>query len=384
MAPAYPSKTDLLNNTTGGNHLPPSYQTLVQQAATPGEPSPAPSPGEPSLPPSPPAPLTLCAPSPGPPEDVGKKPGYTQFVVSVRESSGAPVTGLQQTDFVVYSVSQRFPIEYFRESADAPISIVIAIDTSGSMEPKLATVNKTLGEFLQNLNPCDELAIISFSGTASPGLLQGEPPILQSEPPIRLLQPFTTDRALASSRLNTLKPHGDTPLYDAVHEGLRLLGTAHYPGRALIVVTDGIDNSSTISENDIVAEAAKDGWSVYPIGIGDPNAAGTPSIAIGSSVVIPGDDIQRVDAHALIEIASASGGRAFIVPPISKDGGHAFIEAIGAIGSMLGKDYVIGAILPPGTGWNANQPPIVAVNSRPAAIAHIERTAPPLSASAAQ
>jgi len=357
MAPAYPSKADLLNNATGGGHLPPSYQTLVQQAATPDEPSPAPSP---------PAPFKLCPPSNEPPKDIEKKPGYTQFTVSVRES-GAPVGGLQQADFLVYSTSQRFPIEYFHESADAPTSIVIAIDTSGSMEPKLATVQKTLGEFLQNLNSCDELAIISF------GARLENTDVVELSPTINLIQPFTTDHALASTRLEVLKPYGQTPLYDSIHEGLRVLAGAHYLNRALIVITDGMDNTSAISKDDVVAEVLKSGWPVYAVGIGDPNVPSEPQIAIGPFVV--GNGIDRVDAVVLGEFASASSGRAFIVPPMNKDGGQAFVGAVNTISGLLGNQYIIGVVIPSGAGWNPGPLPVISVPSHPIDIVHVQMIA---------
>ena len=88
-------------------------------------------------------PLKLCATPPSQPE---KRVG-AELLVSVIDHSGAAIRDLKQPDFVVYSESQRFQIDSFASSG-APTSIVLAIDSSWSMQSKLENVQKTLTTFL--------------------------------------------------------------------------------------------------------------------------------------------------------------------------------------------------------------------------------------------
>src|SRR5437899_3891588 len=99
----------------------------------------------------------LCKPPDVPSAELAHKPGYRRFAVSVTNASGLPVSGLKQADFAVSEESQKFPINYFREHA--PVAIALLVDTSGSMEPKLATVKLRLGNLVENLNRCDEVML---------------------------------------------------------------------------------------------------------------------------------------------------------------------------------------------------------------------------------
>src|SRR5260370_15107170 len=83
------------------------------------------------------APLKLCTPA-APPADLLAKPGFMLFAVSVRDSTGKPVTGLKRPDFEVRAGSQTLPIQYFREEPEgAPTSIVTVMDLSGVMDADL-------------------------------------------------------------------------------------------------------------------------------------------------------------------------------------------------------------------------------------------------------
>jgi Ca-activated chloride channel family protein len=302
--------------------------------------------------PPPAAPLKLCA---APKAQVTKaegKPGYTELEVSVTDA-GAPVKGLKPDDFVVYAGSHRYPIDSFSNLSGTPASLVVAIDSSGSMQAKLETLQKELGAFFKGLNACDEVAIISF------GSAEDRDP---DSPSIKLVQPFTTDHALAASRLESLKPYGQTALFDAVDQGLRLLGKAHYPNRAMVLITDGMDNISVTGGDAAVAKARRNGWPVYAIGIGDPHAD-LNAVQIGPFVV-NGGGADRVDPVFLKDLAAASGGRAFIVPEFSRDDGGGFKTAITAIVAALGSQYLIGVIAPSGSAWTETDLPVVAVPSR--------------------
>lgn len=212
-----------------------------------------------------PLPVERSCKSPGvPPANVARKPGYRQFDVSVTNSVGWPVPGLVQQDFVLYAGSQTFPVAYFREHKnDEPVAIALVVDSSGNMAPKLLTVKESLGGFLENLNSCDEASLFAFNSE------------------VYQLQPFSTDHQTAAGKIELLKSYGESALYDGTNAALQRLERTDYPNRKLVLISDGIDNSSTVTLQAVAARAAKDGIPIYAIGIGDPNAPEKSGIAIG-------------------------------------------------------------------------------------------------------
>jgi VWFA-related protein len=270
----------------------------------------------------------LCKSPEAPPADLANKPGYQQFEVSVVDDSGQPISGLTQQDFIVYENSRSFPVAYFREHKnDEATAIALVVDTSGSMVPKLPIVKQSLTSFVTNLNRCDEVILYSFSG------------------PTSVLMPFSTDHQMTAEKIELLHAYGQTAIFDAVRTALQSLAVADYANRAIVLITDGIDNASIAEEKDVVEQARKDRVPIYAVGIGDPNAKGQREVAIGP-YVIGMDDSNRVDAKSLKDFSDSAGGRSFIVPATGQDGGKGFKDAISAIANSVGKGYAIGAVIP--------------------------------------
>jgi len=270
----------------------------------------------------------LCKSPDAPPADLANKPGYQQFDVSVVDASGQPISGLTRQDFIVYENSRSFPVAYFREHKnDEPVAIALVVDTSGSMVPKLPIVKQSLGSFVTNLNRCDEVILIAFSGNPY------------------LLMPFSTDHQLAAEKIELLHAYGPTAIFDAVRMALQSLSVADYTNRAIILVTDGIDNSSIAEQKDVVEQATTDRAPIYAVGIGDTNAKGQREVEIGP-YVIGLDDSNRVDARSLKDLSQSAGGRSFIVPATAADGGKGFKDAIYAIANSVDQGYAIGAMIP--------------------------------------
>ena len=323
-----------------------------------------------------------------PPADVAHKPGYRQFDVSVTNSIGWPVPGLEPKDFVLYAGSQTFPVSYFREHRnDEPVAIALVVDLSGSMASKLPTVKESLGDFLKNLNPCDEASLFAFNSQ------------------VYQLQPFSTDHQTAAERIVLLNAYGKGALYDATNAALQRLEGTDDPNRKLILISDGIDNSSTVTEQAVAARATKDGIPIYAIGIGDPNAPEKSGIAIGPlhivgqsyipsgepivvgppgigehTVYVPGSQpawpaTDRVDAKTIENLSASGGGRSFIVPSRGEVAGYSFETAILAIADNVAKGYTIGAIVPDGINPSTVKVSVVKlpnldVQARPISVAH--------------
>jgi Ca-activated chloride channel family protein len=266
----------------------------------------------------------LCGPPDVPSADLAHRPGYRQFAVSVTSASGLPVSGLKQADFVVSEESQKVPIDYFRERA--PVAIALLVDTSGSMEPKLAMVKLRLGNLVENLNRCDEVMLFGFST---------KPDLVQS---------FTTDHQIVATQMEGLHAYGQTALYDVTNAALQSLEDADYPNRTIILITDGMDNTSTATREEVAAQARKHGVPIYSIGIGDPTEPeGRISVAIGPFTV---DESERVDAESLKAFSAAAGGRTFIVPGTAADAGNGFMTALSVIADTIARGYAIGVVIP--------------------------------------
>jgi VWFA-related protein len=298
----------------------------------------------------------LCKSADAASADVAHKPGYRQFDVSVANSIGWPVSGLTQQDFVLYAGSQPLPVAYFREHKnDEPAAIALVVDASGSMASKLPIVRQSLGEFVKNLNRCDEVGLFAFNSQ------------------VYLLQPFSTDHEMTAERIEALYASGKSALYDATNAALQRLERSDYPNRKLILIADGIDNSSTVTEQAVIARATKDGIPIYAVGIGDPNAktgiavgplnitgqsywpsdapveAGPPDSGIPTNFVVGFRSpvvTDRVDAKNIENLSAMAGGRSFIVPSRGEVDGKSFENAISAISDNIAQGYTIGAVVP--------------------------------------
>ncbi len=205
--------------------------------------------------------LRPLVPQPGqeleiPSRQLRSQAGYAQVTVTVTDSAGRYVTGLNRDQIKLYVDGAQQPIEFFRRDLKAPVSVGILVDTSGSMQPKIPQARAAIAQFVDDLNPRDDVFLVAFS--ARPFLLQG----------------FTTDHERVLERLGLLHAEGRTALYDVIMDGLLTVERGRYDKKALLVVTDGMDTASRrASIEQVVEEARRLGVLIYSIGIGNPNAS---------------------------------------------------------------------------------------------------------------
>ncbi len=149
-----------------------------------------------------------------------------QLQVLVVDRSGRPIRDLKPEDFEVRENRERRQVETLYVSNDVPLSLGLAIDSSGSMEPIWRRTNAIAQAFLEGaLTWRDQAFLVDFDST------------------LRLVQPLTGSKPLLARGLERLFPQGNTALYDAILFSLLQYGEA--PGRrALVVVTDGFDSNS--------------------------------------------------------------------------------------------------------------------------------------------
>lgn len=210
---------------------------------------------------------------------------------TVTDASGRLVTDLTRDDFEVYDEGRRQPITIFA-SETQPLSIVMLLDRSGSMQTNFRFVEAAASEFVQLLTPHDRMRIGSFAGR------------IQIDPP-----QFTDDRdALIGILRNELQPVGPTPLWNAVNVGVTAL--MRQDGRRVILVfTDGIDSpmgGRSVGQKEATRAAQTMNVMVYAIGLGTEMRSrrrGTPGA--------PATPFVRKPDPGLPKIAAETGGGYF-------------------------------------------------------------------------
>jgi Ca-activated chloride channel family protein len=227
-----------------------------------------------------------------------------QVPISVTDPMNRLVTGLEKENFSVTDNNVPQAIRYF-SSQDAPITIGVVFDLSGSMSSKFTRSRKALTEFLRTSNPQDEFFVVGFNDRPS------------------IIVDYTSDVDDVEARMVMLKPERRTALIDAVYLGVDHLRQARYDRKALLIISDGGDNRSRYTENELERVVRESGVQIYSIGIFD-NYAPSPEEQMGPEL--------------LKEICESTGGRLFIVGSDTAD----LADIASRISAELRNEYVLG------------------------------------------
>jgi Ca-activated chloride channel homolog len=168
--------------------------------------------------------------------------------VTVTDLMNRFVTGLEREHFKILEDRVPQTIKYFY-TQDTPISVGLIFDVSGSMSNAIDSSRAALEQFMQTANPQDEFFLISFSNKP------------------HLLKNFTPRDDEITTELLTTKVGGSTSLLDAVYLGLSKMREAKYPRKALLVITDGGDNSSRYTQKEVLRVLREADVQLYTIGI---------------------------------------------------------------------------------------------------------------------
>lgn len=174
--------------------------------------------------------------------------------VTVTDKSGRLITDVPRESFAIYDEGRPQQISAF-SNEDIPVSIALVIDDSGSMGQKLGEVVAASLSFAKWSHPEDELFVIQFNDHVRSAL--GGRSIAAADLP-------ELERALHS-----LRPEGQTALYDGVTDALARLNGSTQARRVLVLVSDGGDNASQVGLDEVLARAKRSNVTMYTIGLFD-------------------------------------------------------------------------------------------------------------------
>jgi Ca-activated chloride channel family protein len=223
--------------------------------------------------------------------------------VTITDPMNRLVTGLEKENFFLTDNGQPQEIRHF-SSEDAPVSLGVIFDVSGSMSNKIDKSRDAVVEFFKTANPQDEFFLVTFS-----------------EKP-EVLADFTSSVEDIQSRLIYAEPRGRTALLDAIYLGMNRMRKANYQKKALLIISDGGDNHSRYTEGEIKSLVREADVQIYAIGLYDRDFK-TPE--------------EREGPQLLSEITEVTGGRTFAIGNPNE-----LADVATKIGIELRNQYVLG------------------------------------------
>jgi Ca-activated chloride channel family protein len=201
------------------------------------------------------------------------------LTVTVTDTYGRYVSGLSKKAFTILDEKQPQEITFFSDD-DSPVSVGVIFDVSGSMSgEKIKNAREALSKFIQTSHNSDEYFLIAFNSRA------------------QLLLDRTRDGNAVLDKLTFVQTKNNTALYDACYLGVEKVQRGLHPKRALLLISDGQDNNSRYTFNELRRLLKESDVVLYGVGI----LSGGDS---GSALGMEGQGI-------LDELASVSGGKAF-------------------------------------------------------------------------
>jgi VWFA-related protein len=226
--------------------------------------------------------------------------------VTVTDPMNRFVTGLDKDFFRLWEDNAEQTIAQF-SSEDAPLSVGLVFDSSGSMGSKLGKSRQAAAQFFRTSNPEDEFFLVQFNDRAE------------------MMVPFTHNTEEIQNRLTFTQAKGRTALLDAVYLAIHEMKKARNPRKAILVLSDGGDNSSRYTESEIRNLVREADVQIYAIGLFEPASS-------------RGRTAEELSGPGLLnEIAEQTGGRHFPVENVNE-----LPDVAAKIGVELRNQYVLG------------------------------------------
>jgi Ca-activated chloride channel family protein len=226
----------------------------------------------------------------------------TLVPVSVVDNYGRSVLGLSPENFRIIDGSEQVPIVTFSKQ-DAPISLGLVFDASRSMTQKFRTAREAPTELYKRLNAQDESFLITIAERAE------------------LRQPFTSEFNEIQSGLLFTNPGGTTSLLDGVYLALSQMKKANNPRKAIVVVSDGGDNNSRYTLQEVLDIAIESDTQIFAIGLFDN----------------PETEEEREGPGLLAELSAKTGGVGYMIRNVAD-----LRSAMAKIATTLHNQYVLG------------------------------------------
>lgn len=214
--------------------------------------------------------------------------------VSVVDRANRPIYDIGKERFTVFEDGVPQQVDFFSKEL-APVSLGLAIDTSGSMRSKLESVIQSVTNLVQGNRPQDETAVIQFKDT------------------VELIEEFTADTSDVKDALEGLISNGQTSLLDAIIlAGDYVNKDGRHRRKALVIVTDGLEKGSFYSFDDLVSHAREQDVRLYLIGF---------TQDLDSQRGLFKKSTKTKAEQLLNKIATETGGRSFFPRDVSELGG---------------------------------------------------------------
>jgi Ca-activated chloride channel family protein len=203
-------------------------------------------------------------------------------VVVTKSANGQVLTGLEKKNFRLYEDKVEQEILTL-STEDAPLSLGVVFDASGSMGGKLQRSREAVAQFMMSANPVDEFFLVQFNDRPE------------------LAVSFTSDSAQIQNRLTFLQSKGSTALLDGVYLAINEMKKARHGRKAILIISDGGDNNSRFTESELKTFVREADVQIYAIGIYEPVGARgrTPEELSGPGL--------------LADITESTGGKHFSV-----------------------------------------------------------------------
>jgi Ca-activated chloride channel homolog len=219
--------------------------------------------------------------------------------VTVTDPFGQPLSGVPRDAFHLFEDGVEQRLSYFA-TEDAPVSIGVLFDASGSMQHKLDRSRAAVSQLFKTTMPGDEFFLVEFNDRPN------------------VLCDFTSDTERIQDSLASINSKGWTALFDAVYLGVHKMKRARNPRRVLLILSDGADNRSRYSESEIRQLVREADVCIYSIGMLGPGASGR-------------------SMKVLRNLAAETGGQLF---EVEKPG--ELPDAIGRMSAALRNQYLLG------------------------------------------
>ncbi len=212
--------------------------------------------------------------------------------VTVIDPRGHYVTDLERGDFAIFEDGIRQEVSLFNHE-DLPISLVLMLDTSASMDEKLANARAAAVHFVKTLRAKDQASVMQFNDRAT------------------TLQDFTGDQAALETAINRTEAAGPTALHNALYVALKQLDkqkktTGELRRRAIVLLSDGEDTASLVSDDQVLDLARKTEINIYSISLRPRHIPERSQVKFSQA------------AHLLTALSQDTGGQVFFPNSLSE------------------------------------------------------------------